>query len=115
MRKETLRIETINIIIGAFLAFGGYLLYKDAKISLSVALGSVIGGANFWALVRIFTGIFSDGDTSRALLGVFAVLKFLLLVLVLWMVMKFLPVNAAGLLTGLSTIIVSVLIGHARY
>lgn len=102
------QIEKLNIIISALAILGAYLIWNDAKISLSVAIGSVIGGANFWVLYRIFSKILMEGVRRKILLGALAALKFAVLIFILWAVIKWVPINAVAFLVGLSTVVVAI-------
>ena len=104
-----LKTEIINIIIMLAMVTLSYVLFKDTKICLSMALGSAIGGANFWALYKIITGLVGV-EKGRFKFIVFAFLKFFTLLFVLWASIKFLPLNAIAFLIGLSTIVIAVLL-----
>jgi len=105
------RIEKLNIIIGILLVAVSFIIWQDSKLSLSLALGSVIGGANFWMLVKLVGKIFGDGP-SKWRFGLAIVLKFLVLILVLWLVVNRFPVHMIAFLVGLSTIVLAVIISQ---
>ncbi len=105
------KVEIINAVIGLMAAAIAFVVWKDHKISLSVALGSVIGGANFWALYIIANGLLG-GAGGKLRMALFAMFKFLVLIFVLWALIKFTTVNIVALLIGLFMIIMSVIIGY---
>lgn len=103
------KVEIYNICITLCFLLISFAIWHDYKICWSIAIGSAIGGANFWALYRIVTG-FAGGSHGKLRFAVFAFLKFFILIFILWAVIKWLPVNAAAFLMGLSTIVLSILL-----
>jgi hypothetical protein len=96
------------------LVAGSYVAWKDTRICLSIVLGSAIGGANFWALYNITKGLVGECG-GKIKFAFFAFLKFFLLIFVLWVAIKWLPLNAVAFLVGLSTVVMSVIIYVLTY
>jgi len=102
-----IKTEIISFIMALALIVGSYVVWKDTRICLSIALGSAIGGANFWALYNIVRGLVGECG-NKIKFAAFAFLKFLLLIFVLWAAIKWLPLNAVAFLIGLSTIVLAI-------
>ncbi|MBI2341729.1 MAG: ATP synthase subunit I [Deltaproteobacteria bacterium] len=107
------KTEILNIIIGVALMTGSYAIWKDTRICLSIALGSAIGGANFWALYNIIKGLVGDA-VGKMKFAFFAFFKFFILIFVLWASIKWLPLNAVAFLLGLSTVVVAMLLASLQ-
>lgn len=111
--KKVMFIERVNAFIALLLIGVSYLMFHDKKICSSIGMGALIGGFNFAALYYIVMG-FVHNEGRRFVFGIFALLKFIILVAILWAVVNFVPVNIVAFLVGLSIILVAVLIGYAR-
>jgi fatty acid desaturase len=73
---------------------------------LSFAVGLAIAGANFAALNFVVRRMLGAPD-KRALAIVLALLKLAILVLVVWVVIKYLPINIVWFLAGLTVALVA--------
>ena len=107
-------IEKLALVLVAFATLLS-LFAASMQFSLGVAVGGVLGVANFYALRRLMTGIMHSKSAPRqALLTVLLLLKFGLLGLALYLVIVYLPVDAVGMLLGVSLVVVSIFLEGAR-
>ncbi|MCA9525072.1 MAG: ATP synthase subunit I [Myxococcales bacterium] len=107
--ERLLNWVTVCAAILGVVAALGTLPLGDAVLSYSVGIGAGIAVLNLLALRRVVRRMVAGGATGRAT-GVF-VLKFLLVIVGLWALFKFVPLHALGLMGGLSVVIVAVLLG----
>jgi hypothetical protein len=107
--NKAIRIEKINAILAFVSMAGAYLIFKDKRICMSIGLGALIAGINFGVLYLIVTGLVAE-QGGRLKFALFAVLKFLILVAILWAAVRFLPLNIAAFLAGLSTIVLAIFV-----
>jgi hypothetical protein len=108
------RIERLSLLL-AVLAAGASLLCKSWSVTLSVALGGVLATLNFFALRRILQGIFTGkSPRKQVLLGVLLTLKFSVIAAGIYLIMKWLPVNAIALIAGLSVVVLSIFVEGFR-
>jgi ABC-type multidrug transport system permease subunit len=68
------------------------------KVILSILAGCLIAAGNFFALAYIVKGILKGGGGFR--FGLLAAIKFLLLVTIFFVIIKWVPVNVIALLIG---------------
>ena len=95
----------------------GTLPLGDVKLSYSIALGAGIAVLNLFLLRRLgrrmVAGLMAapGTPTDRGKTTALFLLKFVLLIGGLWLLFEVVPLNALGMLGGLSTLVLAVLMG----
>lgn len=84
---------------GAMFSLGGLAVW-DWKTGAGVLVGGVLAVGNLWAIKRIFTSFFSQSQTRRGLWGLVAVFKFVGLLLVVAVLLRYHVVGLTPLLVG---------------
>lgn len=107
-------IEKLALVL-LVVAVGISLVAAELRFTLGVLTGGLLGVANFYALRRLMTGIAESKHSPRqAFLTVLLLLKFGLLGVALYLVIVFLPIDATGMLLGVSLVVVSIFIEGFR-
>lgn len=102
-------IERYNIIILLILTLGS-LVYKSLAITLGVFLGGVIIVINFWLIHRIIERGLLGQSKSRPIFALSYFVKFAVLATVIFVLITSQIINTLGLVVGLSTVFMSVVL-----
>lgn len=102
------RIEKLNAAIGALLILLVLIFWHSPNISLSLAIGVVVGGVNFFMLSKVVNA-FVGGTCSKTVAVALALFKFVLLLFILWAAIKWTNVNVPAMLVGLAVILISII------
>src|SRR5262249_23242586 len=106
MEAKLLRtVERWNLILGAALTLAAAGLFPRLRIVLGVATGAAIASLNFAILRRLTEKIVVA--RSKGLLAAVVLVKMVALLVTVWLVLKFLPVNVIAFTCGLSIFLVS--------
>ena len=111
------RVQRVQIVSGILLgvAILAAALLGDMRMVLGVLLGGVLASANFYALRRVVGGLLEGGQPRRlAFLGTLLILKFGLLAVLLYITIRFLPINAIGLLVGITVVVLAIVVEGFR-
>lgn len=84
------------------------------KVILSIMIGILIAAANFFAIIYIARGLICRED-GKLRFGLFAGLKFLLLIAIFFMLIKYAVVNVIGLLAGFTAALLILIIMLPRF
>jgi predicted PurR-regulated permease PerM len=107
-------IERLSIGLVAVAALIA-LIWTKQSVALGVAVGGVLTIANFALLRRLMRGIVSSKSQPRkAVLSLILLFKFGLVGGLIYLVMTYLPVDALGLMFGVSLVVLSVFIEGFR-
>jgi hypothetical protein len=112
--KELTRIERWNWLLGALLVLVSILLAGQRFFS-GVAVGVLLAGANFWVIHRLIRLSLSRPDQKRAAIQLLLVAKMGALAVLVFLVMRFLPISPIGLIIGLSVFLLSIAIESVRF
>ena len=111
---QTNNIERISLLLLAA-ATGVALLVAELPMALGTAVGGLLGVANFYLLRRLMAGIVASGSQpKKAMLSFVLLFKFGLVGAAIFLVMTFLPIDAVGLMIGVTTVVVSIFIEGFR-
>ena len=102
------KIELINWTMLIVLSLLGYAFY-DLFIAKSVFVGGILANVSFWFLKRDLTRLFRvpvHGVKARFFIRYYT--RFSVLVIILYLLIKFRAIDPLGLLVGLSTVLLSV-------
>jgi ATP synthase I chain len=107
-------IELFSLLMVGVATLASLLMW-DMGITLGVALGGIIGTANFYALRRLIQAIVAgDSPRKQGVMVVLLTLKFGLLAVAIYLAVKLLPINPLALLVGISFIVLSIFIVSFR-
>jgi hypothetical protein len=104
------RVQLINWILLAGFSVGAWLLFS-AKVAEAVLIGSLIANVSFLVLKNDLTKIF-QGPVQLAKVRFFIkyYLRLFVVAALLYMLVRYHHVHVVGLLAGLSTVVVGILI-----
>jgi hypothetical protein len=110
-------IERLNLVIAAAIGLGS-LLFWQRGVAYGACLGAGLAVVNFWAIRRVSeAGLKTKSERKRLVLISFLVAKMGLLMALIYVIVRFLPINVLAFVVGLSTFLLSIMIvsfrGHA--
>ena len=112
MEAKLLRtVERWNLILGIALTLAALLTFRT-RIVLGVAVGSAVACLNFAILRRLVEKIVVA--RSKGLLVGIVLAKMVALLVSVWLILKFLPVNVIAFTVGLSIFLVSFVIATVK-
>jgi hypothetical protein len=80
-----------------------------------VAVGGGLAALNFFTLGRLLEGmVASDSASRKGILGALLAVKLGVLAAVLYLVIKFLPVDALAFLAGISVVVLAIFVDGLR-
>jgi hypothetical protein len=86
-------------LVGVLLALSGWVGWGYSN-GASVAVGAALAIANLWALGKIGAAFLSQGSKRRAVWGLAGVVKFALLAVILFLLIKHRVVHPLALIVG---------------
>jgi len=108
------RIERLSLLLVA-LATLLSLIIQDRSISLGVGIGGALATFNFYALRRIMQSIFEAKNPRRqAVMAILLTLKFAAIAASIYLILKFIPINAVALLVGISVVVLAIFVEGFR-
>jgi hypothetical protein len=114
MSQPVQRIEKLSALLVGIATLGS-LAFRDHRITLGVAAGGVLATLNFWALRRILQGIVQSRNPRRQLfLGLLLMLKLGLVAALIFVAVKYLPIDPIALLAGISVVVLAIFIEGFR-
>jgi ATP synthase I subunit len=114
MTMETKLLRTVerwNLILGIALTILSLLTFRT-RIVLGIATGAAVACVNFAILRRLVEKIVAA--RSKGLLIAIVLVKMVALLVTVWLVLKFLPVNVIAFTVGLSIFLVSFVIATVK-
>jgi hypothetical protein len=112
--KQLSRIERWNLILaGLFIAVAG--LAFPRPVLFGVIVGTVLACANFFAIHKLIQISMAGQGKKRAVVQLLLVAKMGLLIALVFLAMRYLPINAAALAIGLSVFLLSIAIESVRF
>ena len=112
MEAKLLRlVERWNLILGIALSLAALLTFRP-RIVLGVATGAAVACINFTILRRLVEKVMTA--RSKGLLVAVVLVKMIALLLTVWLILKFLPVNVIAFTVGLSIFLLSFLIATVK-
>lgn len=108
------RIERLSLLLVAVATLLSLLL-QDRAISLGVGIGGALAALNFFALGRIMQSILrGDNARKQAVMAILLTLKFAAIAATIYMIIKFVPINAVAFLAGISVVVLSIFVEGFR-
>jgi ATP synthase I subunit len=113
MEAKLLRtVERWNLILGATLTLAAAVIFPRLRIVLGVATGAAIASINFTILRRLVEKLMVA--RSKGLLLAVVLVKMVALLVSVWLVLKYLPVNVIAFTCGLSIFLVSFFVATVK-
>jgi len=106
------RVIRATAVVGV-LAFAFVAVYFNANFALGLLVGCAWGIGNFWALTRVVTAVFTPGDVDRRHALILAAVKFPVLYVAGYFILKSGGFPVVSLLTGFSVLFVVVVLKAA--
>ena len=114
MDKKTLTaIERWNLIIGISMIAAPVAFWR-ADVVIGMATGVALGTANFLAIRWVVSKFMTAKESAKAGLMVALIFKMAAMMVAVFLVMKFLPMNVFAFLIGISVFFISILVETAR-
>ena len=115
MESKHLRaVERFNLVIAGVVCLGSLVFWQRA-IALGAFLGAGLAVVNFWAIRRVSeAGLKTKSERKRLVLISFLLAKMGALIALVYLAVRFLPINVVAFMVGLSTFLVSIMIVSFR-
>jgi Na+(H+)/acetate symporter ActP len=115
--KQLRAIEQYNLVLAAVICLAS-LIFWQRGIALGAFLGAGLAVVNFWAIRRVSeAGLKTKSERKRLVLISFLLAKMGALIALVYLAIRYLPINVLAFLVGLSTFLISIMIvsfrGHA--
>jgi hypothetical protein len=110
-------IERLNLVIAAAICLGSLLFWRRG-IAYGAFLGASLAVLNFWAIRRVSeAGLTTKSQRKRFVLISLLIAKMGAMMGVVFLIIRYLPINVLAFVVGLSTFLLSIMIvsfrGHA--
>lgn len=112
--KQLQAIDRWNLVIAA-VAITVAALVAGRAMALGVAVGAVLSCANFYGIRRLWQAVLKSEGPGRVGLQLLLMGKMIGLMVFVFLAMKFLPLDPAGLAIGLSVFLLSIAAESMRY
>ena len=107
-------VERFNLVIAAAIGLGS-LLFWQRGIAYGACLGAGLAVVNFWAIRRVSeAGLKTKSERKRLVLISFLIAKMGLLMGLIYLIIRYLPINVLAFIVGLSTFLLSIMIVSFR-
>lgn len=110
MDRLTPKVITWKGLLFLVLLTGIVFRFFGAEVAAGMAVGAVVGLANFKAIVFVIKRVLGPDSVHKILYAVFGFLKFLILVLVFYGLVYYELFDVYGILAGFSAVLLLVLI-----
>jgi hypothetical protein len=106
------RIERLALLLTGVAVLLALVITWDLGWVLGVAIGGLLGVGNFYALRRIVGALFRSNQSGRkqSVMVVLLTLKFGVLAAGIYLIIRFVPINAVALLCGISVVVLSIFV-----
>jgi len=112
-KKTVTAIERWNIIIGIAMVAASVVFWRlDVFVGMAVGVG--LGAVNFMAIRWVVGKFMVVKESARGALAGALLVKMLGLIVLVFLAIKYLPMNALAFAAGISVFFVSILIETAR-
>jgi hypothetical protein len=112
--KQLENVTRWNCVLAALLIVVGAVFF-DGAVALGLTVGSLIATANFWGIQRLITRSMSVQGRSRTLLQGLLMVKMLVLMILVFLCIRFLPMSSVAFAIGLSVFLLSIVIESLRF
>lgn len=105
------RLAAALVVVATVVAW----LLATPRFTLGVALGGLLSVFNFWALRTVLRGLMrAQHPPKQAGLALLLMLKFAVMGVAIFLLINYAPLDASGLLVGVSIVVLSILIEGFR-
>jgi hypothetical protein len=112
--KELARIERLNALLAGVLSVGAAILFSS-PVAIGVAVGGALAVVNFYGVRRLVAASLRRDGMKRAALQLLLIGKMGLLFVMVFLAIRFLPLNAVGLAIGMSVFLISIAVESIRF
>jgi hypothetical protein len=102
-------MRTGTFITGLVLVLGS-LVFRSLPITLGVLAGGLLAGINFVALQKVVVKITAETAQSKAIPAALALLKFILVAVVIYIVLSSKYIDPVGFVVGLSSVVITLVV-----
>ena len=102
-------MQTGTFITGMVLVLGS-LVFRSLPLTLGVLAGGLLAGINFVALQKVVVKITAETAQSKAIPAALALLKFILLAVVIYVVLSSRYIDPVGFVVGLSSVVITLVV-----
>lgn len=107
-------IERWNVIFAVIFTAGAALFF-DRAMAFGVALGALLGCTNFWSMHKLIAKSVAATGRRRVTLQLLLGAKMILILVLVFLAIRFLPISPAGLAVGLSVFLLSIAVVSLRF
>jgi hypothetical protein len=112
--KHLRAVERFNLVIAAAICLGS-LLFWQRGIAYGTFLGAGLAVVNFWAIRRVSeAGLKTKSERKRLVLISLLIAKMGALMGLIYLIIRYLPINILAFIVGLSTFLLSIMIVSFR-
>lgn len=112
--KQLDAIERWNCLLAAILIVGASVLF-DLRVALGVASGALLSCANFYGIHKLLERSMRAHGGRRLLLQSLLMGKMLVLMVLVFLALKYVPLSPVGLAVGLSVFLLSIAAETIRF
>lgn len=112
--KELTRISRMTAVLGAAMCLGAVLLFSPA-VALGVTVGAALAAANLFSVRYLVTASLRKDGLKRAALQLLLMGKMGLLFVMVFLAIRFLPINPIALAVGMSVFLVAIAVESLRF
>jgi hypothetical protein len=113
--KHFERIERWNYGIAGLAVLVGALLF-ERPIALGLAVGAVLSTVNLYTIRRLLTAVLrAESEKKKALLQTLLLAKMTVMIVAVYLALRFLPISPVGLAIGVSTFLVAIAVESLRF
>ena len=112
--KDLARIERWNGVFAAVLILGAAVWFST-PVLIGVAVGAGLAVLNFMGVRRLVGASLRRDGIQRAILQLLLILKMGVLFVLVFLAIRFLPLNAVALAVGMSVVLLSIAVEAVRY
>jgi hypothetical protein len=112
--KKLKAMERWNLVIGALFTLIATVAFST-PMALGVAIGAIVCCANFWSIRKIWESLLSAKTERQKAMQVLFLLKTMALIAVVFVAVRFLPIDPIGFALGISVFLISIAIESLRF
>lgn len=102
-------IQKINLVLFVVFTMAGVIIFRERTLALGLLVGGLLSVLNLQAISLLATKILKDSLALKKNL-LFYFIKFILLILLVVICLKYSTIDKIGFIIGFSTFVISILI-----
>lgn len=107
-------IERWNLIFAGILILASAILF-DRAVAVGVTVGALLSAANFYGIRRLWQAALRNEGQKRQILQILMLGKMVGLMVLVFLAIKYLPLNPVALAIGMSTFLLSIAVESVRF